>query len=203
MSGELIRSIPCPGADCYGLTFDGRDLYVVADTAHAIYQISILDGSIRFSFGSYDAKPRGICYDGRSVWCMGDNSNGLVHKAVPGGEILQLFPAVSSAAVTTFFINGQIFNGTYGEQYQVDIVTGTSIRAIGTTVGSVYGATHDGRTIWATDDTNAKIHQISLDSGTLIRSFDSPTANPRGIATDGRSLWILETTGDKIYQVAI
>lgn len=59
-TGDVIHSIPAPGASCQGLTWDGAYLWVSDIAVDTIYKVSPVDGSILGSFPSPPGSVEGL-----------------------------------------------------------------------------------------------------------------------------------------------
>ena len=67
MSGEVVKSFDAPGTVPYGLTFDGKYLWLCDYITDLIYQLD-LDGKLIKSFDSPSTTPYGLTFDGKYLW---------------------------------------------------------------------------------------------------------------------------------------
>ncbi len=64
-----------------------------------------------------------------------------------------------------------------------------------------WGLVSDGKSLWAVDARQNKLHQLDPDDGTTIRSFPAPGTHPTAIAWDGAYLWVAEHASNTIFRI--
>ena len=65
----------------------------------------------------------------------------------------------------------------------------------------VAGLAWDGRHLWVTDASGAKIYQLDPSSGAVLKSFSSPGPLPTGLAWDGQYLWCADDQLNRLFQI--
>lgn len=188
----------------FGLTTDGRHLYVVEADNNTLRKISISTGVVTTLAGtsgvtgSVDAVgaaasfngPLGITTDGINLY-VADSKNNKIRKVV-----------IASGVVTTL-----AGSGSQG-----------SSDGMGTTATFYFpkGITTDGKNLYVSDSGNHKIRKIDLTTGVVSTQAGSGNAGyldggannsafrePSGITTDGRYLYLAELGNNKIRKISL
>jgi len=84
---HIISSYESPGPSPQGLTWDGKNIWVVDDSTNIIYKIDPLVGKTIFSFALKSIKSRGITWDGNFINLF-DHQNGKIHRFKNSDESL-------------------------------------------------------------------------------------------------------------------
>ena len=78
MSGETVKSFDPDGTLPFGLTFDGKYLWLCDYGTDLIYQLD-LDGKTVKSFDPDGATPAGLAFDGKYLWLY-VSTTGLIYQ---------------------------------------------------------------------------------------------------------------------------
>ena len=205
VDGGVIHSIPAPGGNTEGLTWDGQYLWNSDISTSRIYKLDPSNGNIIISFPSPYPYCEGLGWDGNYLWVSTEYNK--IYKMNPAtGDTVASFRGPGN------WFQGLAFDGYYiwgisfvnAMIYQMDPNKDYAIiNAIPTPSPRCIGLTWDGHYLWVGDIENNAIHQVNPINGDIIRSIVSPYVNPRGLAWDGTYLWIASLLTGTIYQVDV
>lgn len=187
----------------YGITTDGKNLYVSDYGNHMIRRIDIASGVVDTLAGAATSgssngtgaaasfkNPRGITTDGTNVF-VADSGNRTIRKIV-----------IATKVVTT--LAGSAASGT--------------VDAVGTAASfnNPEGLTTDGSDLYLTDSANHNIRRINLLTAAVTTLAGSTIAGsvdgigtaagfntPGGITTDGTNLYVADSKNNTIRKVVI
>jgi sugar lactone lactonase YvrE len=190
----------------YGITTDGRDIYVADTSNHTIRKVTIATGEVTTfagsagSYGSADgtgasarfAYPVAITTDGRNLY-VADTSNNTIRQIVIG-----------TREVTTLA----------GIPGSVGSADGIGVEAA---FNSPHGITTDGRNLYVADTNNYTIRKVVIatrevttfagsagSSGSADGTYTTARfRDPCGITTDGTNLYVSDTGNLTIRRIVI
>jgi len=211
--GDVIRSIPCAGANTDDLAWVGGILYQVnfAPTElKLIYRIDPVTGAVLGSIPPAGTSPQGLTFDGEFLW-QSDVGGRIIYKLDPTtGQILAQFAAPGDTPQPL----GMGWDGASlwladsrspEKIWELDR-SGVALGNFPAPGPSPYGLDWAGGFIWVSDNVVgglATIYKMDPSTGTILASFPCPGGggSPNGIAHDGEHLWIAVNSTDMIYQV--
>ncbi len=206
---KVINSFDASGidTDIYGMTFDGRNLWIIGNSDSVLHQVDRLGNIIlEIDLSSIAASITAITFYNNSFWIFDETNGYLVHISL-GGSVLQTIDVSGiTADCKGLDFDGLFFwlSGSVGQNiYQINL-DGKNVSNILTTYGKTHGVCFDGRNLVCMDNTKRTL-EIYNKLGTQIGEFDfDPIDNsPRAICFDGTYYWISGNENDKIYQVRI
>ncbi len=209
-TGDVVHTIPTPGPNCQGLTWDGNYLWVSDISTHTIYKVSPIDGAVVQSFSSPGRIVEGLAWDGTYLWACANGGNGS-----SADTLFQVNPlngaVVKSLVIAANWVHGITRDGQYlwGIDfaskliYRIDPLTGTLLASIAAPGGFSIGLTWDGQYLWTDDFGSGQLYQIDPGDGTIIRSVAAPHSNPRDLAWDGQYIWVVSGEADTLYKVDV
>ena len=206
---KVINSFDASGidTDIYGMTFDGRSLWIIGNSDSVLHQVDRLGNIIlEIDLSSIAASITAITFYKNSFWIF-DESNGYLVHISPAGAVLQTIDVSGiTADCKGLDFDGLFFwlSGSVGQNiYQINL-DGKNVSNILTVYGKTHGVCFDGRNLVCLDNTKRTL-EIYNKLGTQIGEFDfDPIDNsPRAICFDGKYYWISGNENDKIYQVII
>ena len=212
--GDVLHTIPCPGANPADLAWVDGVLYSVIfspSEERGIYCLDPETGDVLGTVPYAGTMPQGLTYDGCNLWqvCL---SGDRVYKMDPlTGAVRDSFAAPGGE-------NGQpIGLGWDGESLWLDDSRDPEkiwqLDTLGTVQGqmpapgnSPYGLAWACDYIWVSDNNVggvAHIYKMDPQTGEIVDSFPCPDGggSPNGITHDGEYLWIAVNTTDTIYKV--
>ncbi len=204
-TGDVIRTIPAPGPNSEGLTWDGANLWCSDISNDSIYKLDTLNGSVQFSFASASDMVEGLAWDGAYLWGS-DNASDVIFKYDPANGNI-----ISSLQFTDVWIHGITWDGQYLWMndfqnkliHKVDAETGEILLSINTPEDKCIGLTWDGYHLWTDDFSTHKLYCLNPDDGSVLYEVNSPTANPRDLTWDGKYLWVMSWENATIYQLDV
>jgi outer membrane protein assembly factor BamB len=160
-------------------------------------------GTILRSFAAPADNPRGITFDGRSLW-LTDSLTDLIYQLDPrDGTVLKSFatPADNPTGIT--FDGRSLWLCDTGADliYQLDPRDGTVLKSFATPDSTGIDLAFDGRSLWHTDFLTNLIYQLDPRDGTVLKSFATPTTNAWGVTFDGHHLWAVDFASRLIYEL--
>lgn len=144
------------------------------------------EAAIRFPVGE---EPKGILFDGMSIWVTESVSNTVTRRRVADGAWLGTFPV-------GHYPIGMAFDGA---RLWVACRDDNAVRVLrmtdGTLVNTIAVGTHpngacfDGRHVWVTNEGSNNVTKIQAATGAVVGTY--PVGNsPRLVAFDGRNIWV-------------
>lgn len=163
-------------------------------------------GDIISSFISGFSVPRGLTWDGVSLWANPEEAAKIV-SFTPAGSVVSSF----TVAGVSFFISGLGFDGNNLYVVIPDAAPDRKVHEItrtGTLVSSFAFDQNGMRSIvWdgsnfqlSVEGSVDKIFKLEHD-GTVVSSFASPDTSPQGVAWDGTYIFNNDNSADKMYQL--
>jgi hypothetical protein len=209
-TGDVVHSIPAPGASCQGLTWDGTHLWVSDIAVDAIYKVSPVDGSILGSFASPGGFVEGLAWDGTYLWAA-ENGGGsasvdtIYQLDTTNGAIVHSFQSPGNWPHGITWDGTNMWINDFDTELidKVDPSTGRVLASIPAPGDKSIGLTWDGRYLWSDDIETGLLYQIDTLDGAVIRTVPSPHYNARDLAWDGQYLWVLSWQAATIFQVDV
>jgi len=172
--------------------------------------------SIRSSFTSPGSRPRGLAWDGQSLWMIDNLEN--IYKLDTLGKVLKTFrgPRFPDSDLswdgTGLWIGGGASTAPY-DHLKIDSL-GNRLDSLDAYYWSNSGIEWDGNFFWIGDYNFSIIHKHSRDGKELMNwSAGAIFGHPTGISYDGANLWIgtsaegftkdifkFSTTGQTLYK---
>jgi glutamine cyclotransferase len=204
-TGDVVSTIPAPGPNSEGLTWDGSNLWCSDIINDYIYKLDPLDGSILYSFASLSDRIEGLAWDGTYLWGA-DNTSDIVFKYDPANGTV-----ISSMQYTDIWIHGITWDGQYLWMndfqnkviYKTNPETGEILFTINSPEDNCIGLTWDGFHLWTGDFSTDKLYCLNPADGSVLYEVNSPTSNPRDLAWDGEYLWVMSWEDATIYQLDV
>uniref|UniRef100_A0A832LJS9 T9SS type A sorting domain-containing protein n=1 Tax=Ignavibacterium album TaxID=591197 RepID=A0A832LJS9_9BACT len=212
---ELIKTIPAPGPNCQGLTWDGQYLWVSDIVNDSIYQIDTTDGTVIHKIPTTPTNHlfEGLAWDGQFLWASHYENftlrNPRISKINPiNGDVLQSIIPYSNNS----WPHGITWDGTYlwisdyrtHKLIKIDPNYGfglDSITAPGNN-GNIGLAWFNGHLFMGDFNTDS-IYQISPVTKEVVNQWLCPYTNPRDMEFDGQYLWFVAYEVQKIYKILL
>ena len=208
-TARVINSFDSSGidTDIFGLTFDGRNLWVGGNDSQAIYEVDRL-GNIISSFDTAAIADSftGLVYIDGSLWAIDATNSYLIHFSLTG--VVRQTIDLSGFQGTLY---GLDFDGKYfwlcdvtnQAIYQLD-TNGVLIKTITTTYTDSKGVSFYRKNLLVSDETKRCL-EIYDRLGNVIGAFDFDPIDsaPRAMTFDGKYFWIAGNENDYIYQIVI
>jgi glutamine cyclotransferase len=169
---DVIKTIPAPGSNCQGLTWDGEYLWVSEIMKDSIYKIDTTDGNIIHKIPTSPANHlfEGLAWDGEYLWASHYKSMYITE------------PTISRIDPVT----GNVLNAATIQVYN----------------SWPHGIAWDGEYIWESDFRHHKIYKINQNNGSALDSIVAPGDESNiGLTWYNGFLISNDTNTDSIYQI--
>jgi len=198
--GVIIKSfsVPASANNPSGLAYDGKDLWMVDNSADDLFQVST-DGVHRQTFNIRNGVPNGLTFDGKHfAYC--DFSNGNIYKIKPDGTELQVVASGLTQPSGIEFFEGQYYVANNLQTINIYSKDFKLIRTYNST-GISRDMACDGRFIYGGNPTSDDIVVFDAVLGVKIKTINFSPLNPNGMAYDGKTFWVMSNQTDQIYQM--
>lgn len=204
--GAVVLSIPSPGGETTGLTWDGNHLWNADTGTNLIYQIDPINGTVVYSIPAPSGSIiNGLTWDGNYLWCS-DRQNNLLFKIdISDSSIVHVIP------LTTTSPRGLAYDGEYlwyqdsaqRKIYRLNLQTGAYLDSIPSPGGYNRGLCWDGKYLWSSDNNKGEIYLLDSTKGQVITILSAPGSYSYGLAFDGEYIWNADFETDRIYKIAV
>lgn len=145
--------------------------------------------------------PVDITFSGDALWVVDSLSRVLAVNYNSGSVIRELdFPQpVSGIAYDGKDLWLSIKNSN--QVVQVNIVTGTQIKALNLLRGDVGCLAYTAERLYIADKLSNTILVVNPDSGTIEKSINQPGFTINGLVFDGSNLWTIDATQMKLFRL--
>jgi len=208
-TARVIGSFDASGidTDIFGLTFDGRNLWVGGNDSQAIYEVDRL-GNIISSFDTSTVGDSftGLVYIDGSLWAINATDSYLIHFSLTGDVIQTIDLSGFQTSLWGLDFDGKYFwliDGMNKSVFQLD-QDGVLINSFVTTYDNPKGISFFRKNLLVTNETKRCL-EIYDRLGNVIGSFDFDPIDsaPRAVTFDGKYFWIAGNENDYIYQISI
>lgn len=212
---HLIKTIPAPGPNCQGLTWDGQYLWVSDIVNDSIYQIDTADGRVIHKIPTTPTNHlfEGLAWDGEYLWASHYESftlkNPRISKIDPvtGNVLANIIPFSSTCWPHGIAWDGQylwVNDLNYKKIRKIDPYTGIGLDSIicpGNN-GSV-GLAWFNNYLFTGDFNTDSIYQINPITKKVVNQWLCPYTNPRDMEFDGEYFWFVAYEVAKIYKMRL
>ena len=145
--------------------------------------------------------PVDITFSGDVLWVVDAQSRILALNYNSGALVRELdFPqSVSGIAYDGKDLWLSIKNSN--QVVQVNIVTGTQIKALNLLRGDVGCLAYTAERLYIADKLSNTILVVNPDSGTIEKSINQPGFTINGLVFDGSNLWTIDATQNKLFRL--
>lgn len=152
------------------------------------------------SFSSPGPSPRGLAYDGSSLWCS-DATNDRIYKLSTAGSTLSSFSSPNTSPTGLAWDGTNLWNGDFGADriYKLS-AAGAVLSSFSAPGASAAGLTWDGSSLWYCDVDAPTIWKLNT-SGAVLTSFSAPGTFHYGLAWDGQNLYLADAEALLIYKM--
>jgi YVTN family beta-propeller protein len=210
--GNVVKTIPLPGANPEGVLFDGKYIWI-ANNGVGANSVSKFDVSTQSLIATYPVglNPDGLAFDGTYIWVTNSYNNDVWKISRDSGAYIDGYgTGIFPLSVIYDGANMWIGNGRGGSAGSPVSGGGslTKIRAsdgatLGTyAVGSVVrGLLFDGTSIWVCNSGDNTVSRLRFSDVALLETYSTGKA-PRGVAFDGSKIWIANSGDDTLTVIA-
>ncbi|WP_304131345.1 T9SS type A sorting domain-containing protein [Ignavibacterium album] len=212
---EVIKTIPAPGPNCEGLTWDGNYLWVSDIVNDSIYRIDTSDGTIVHKIPTSPANHlfEGLAWDGNYLWASHYEtitlSNPKITKIDPlsGNALWNIVPYSG-----TCWPHGIAWDGQYlwvndfrsKKIRKIDPFSGIGLDSIpcpgnNGSIGLAWFNNH----LFTGDFNTDSIYQIDPVTKQVVNQWACPYTNPRDMEFDGEYFWFVAYEIAKIYKMKL
>jgi len=152
--------------------------------------------------------PRGIAFDGRSLWLLDSAAVTLYQLSIASGTIIRSMVVPDATTISSIAFDGRLlWISDFGNDLfiQLDPQNNKIVRSFGALPSSLnlINMGFDGHYIYS--GTGAVIYVLGINSGTLIRTLnlDAGTSCRQIALTGNTTAWVTDTTSDIIIEVSL
>lgn len=206
---RVINTLPTPGRNGQGLTWDGKYLWssdIIEDT---MYKLDPVTGNVLNSF-PVNYTVSGIAWDGVNLLTVRSGAS-----VATADTILKWDPdtgALSGFTLTNFDRpQGITWDGQYlwvndfkdGILKRIDPDNGQLVHSIPAPGNRSIGLAWDGHYLWSDDFGTHLLYQIEPEDGSVVRTYTAPHENPRDLTWDGKFLRLSVAQNETLYQIDV
>jgi sugar lactone lactonase YvrE len=148
-----------PGNFCYGMCFDGTDLFLTNFPQSAVYKINRITGAVMNIF-IMPGDPHGIIFDGQNLWVAIEDGNTVVKVDRTNGVYLATVTLPFSTPRDLAFDGYNIWVTSVSNSAVAKISVATSTVIASYTVPNACGIAFDGKSIWVYDPIGTNLHKF-------------------------------------------
>jgi len=202
----LPKTITGPGANLYGLAWDGSHLWVCDTITSKLHRINPDSGQIvtSFSINGY-----GVAWDGAYLW-VNVTGERKIKKVDPGtGAILTSINTSAVRSIYDITWDGAALWAVDAAQkkiVKIDPNTGNELLIFDTPafngISDPRGIAWDGTRLWLSEVYGDKIYKINPANGNVLATYSSNNdSTTSGLAWDGTNLWATGFSGNTIIKL--
>lgn len=216
----IVQEIEMP--DDYSapnLAFDGSSIWAtvtISGASDEVVRISPQDGKFIHEATLSFYYPDQIIVLGNNVYVCRDDYDtcGVIEDIHKNSDITVDFDLEKDANVMTgngyqlFFAGDQyIYASDPASYFEIGDLFGGGAAGVGdplitTGIGNITDMIYADGYLWATDDSNDKLHKIDVDAETIVSSVSVGT-DPKTLLFDGAYIWIGNYTGESLTRVNV
>jgi YVTN family beta-propeller protein len=169
---------------------EGANLRRIA--LHRWYEVN--EAGMRFPVGG---EPKGILFDGMSVWVSNSISNTVTRRLTSDGSLIGTYP-VGQYPIGMAFDGARLWVACRLDNTVHVLRMSNGLPLFTVPVGTnPNGVAFDGRYIWVVNEGSNNVTKIMATSGTVVGTY--PCGNsPRLIAYDGSKIWVTNEGSDTV-----
>ncbi len=210
--GNVVKTIPLPGANPEGILFDGKYIWV-ANNGPSANSVSKFDVTSQSLIATYTVglTPDDVAFDGVSIWVTNSYNNNVWKINRDSGAYIDGYSTgIYPLSILYDGANMWVGNGNGGSAGAPVSGGGslTKIRAAdGATLGTyavgsiVRGLVFDGTSIWVCSAGENTVSRLRSTDVALLEKYATGKA-PRAVAFDGSKIWIANS-GDHTLTVIV
>jgi len=144
------------------------------------------------TFPTLGSQPKGILFDGGSIWVTNSMSDTVVRRRVSDGKLMGVYP-VGDFPVGMTYDGARLWVANRGDNTVTRLVAadGTPIGAPIAVGAQPNGLCFDGRYIWVVNSGDNNVTRLRADTGAAAGTFPVGQS-PRICAFDGANIWVTD-----------
>ncbi len=203
-SGNVLTTIPLPGANPEGILFDGKYVWTANNGTYA-NTVSKFDAAGRSLMATYSVglNPDGVAFDGKVIWVTNSyNNNVWTIDRNTGAHISGWETGIYPLSIIYDGANMWIGNGiNLGSVTKIRAADGAVLGTYATAGTTVRGLLYDGTSIWVCNSGTNTVSRVRADNVALLGTY-ATGPNPRSVAFDGTKIWIANSGGNTLTVIA-
>lgn len=200
--GKIIKSIPLPIEQPYGITKDGNFLLISDRATSSIFYFSIPKEQITDKRNLPFKKITGIAKDGDGLWVIESEKKKIFHFNLKDEKVDKTLEDLEIEPFSLTFDGENLWATAKGKFFKIDSSDGTIIESYSGLSNYPEGIYFDGKYLWITDRLQDKIY-VSNKEGEIFALLNSPAPYPTGIIRDKDILYILDFQEKSLYLIDI
>ncbi|MEJ5166429.1 MAG: transglutaminase domain-containing protein [Thermoanaerobaculia bacterium] len=200
--GKVIKSIPLPIEQPYGLSKDGNFLLISDRATSNLYYFSIPQEQIKDKRKLPFKKLTGIVKDDGGLWVIDSEKKKIFHFNLKEEKVDKVLEDLETEPFSIAFDGENLWATAKGKFFKIDASDGTIIDSFSGLSSSPEGIHFDGKYLWITDRINDKIY-VANREGEIFGVLPSPAPYPTGILRDKDILYVLDFQEKALYLMDI
>jgi hypothetical protein len=218
---KVVDSIPVK-ATLQGLSLADGQLWAINPQKVTLTRIGTVEKRVLATMTSRVAKPRALAWDGKTLWCAGEDIT-KVHQVDPAkGKVLRTIEVAKLATTSPISVEAMVWDGKYlwmayaagwsSRLVRVDVAGGSVVQSL-FAEGLPRGLATDGKSLWMAAYNGGKTPSflarwtILEDATTmsLTHAFVArlPGRDPLGLAWDHGAFWYADRETKVIQKVQL
>jgi YVTN family beta-propeller protein len=141
------------------------------------------------TFSTLGSQPKGILYDGGSLWITNSMSNTVTRRRSTDGDLMGVYP-VGTYPIGMAYDGARLWVANRGSNNVTRLLAATPTVSTTIAVGTnPNGLCFDGRYVWVVNEGSDNVTRLRADTGAATGTF-SVGQSPRLCAFDGNNIWV-------------
>jgi hypothetical protein len=217
----VVDSIPVPAA-IQGLSMADRQLWTIDPQKAALTRIGTADKKVLGTLTSPVAKPRALAWDGKTLWCAGEDVTKVQQVDPAGGKVLRTLDVAKPRSSSPVTAEALAWDGKYlwmaysagwsSSLLRIDVATGRVVESLFAD-GIPRGLATDGKSLWMATYNGGKAPSLlarwtileDAAKMSLTHTFVArlPGMDPVGLAWDGGAFWYTDRALKAIQKIQL
>uniref|UniRef100_A0A6C0DAR2 Fibronectin type-III domain-containing protein n=1 Tax=viral metagenome TaxID=1070528 RepID=A0A6C0DAR2_9ZZZZ len=199
----LADSVITIGGLSYGISSDGKNVWVVNYVGDSVTRIDALSGLVVGESIPVGLGPVAISSDGKYVWVVNNTSNTVTRIDASSGLVVgEPIPvSLSANSISSDGKNVWVTHYYSNNVTRIDALSGLVIGnpiSVGTNPNSI---SSDGKNVWVANKFSNNVTRIDASSGSVIGEPISVGSGPNSISSDGKNVWVANYYSNTVTRI--